>query len=86
MAQLNLKGYAEKVPEQELAAVPGQAWYLPHHNVVIENEPEKLRIVFECAATFDGTCLNKKVLQSPDFTNNLVGVLLRFREAPVAVM
>ena len=30
--------------------------------------------------------MNQEVLQGPDFTNNLVGVLLRFREAPVAVM
>ncbi|XP_068728862.1 uncharacterized protein [Montipora capricornis] len=37
-------------------------------------------------AAFDGTSLNKEVLQGPDFTNNLVGVLLRFRKAPVAVM
>ena len=80
------KGYAQRVPEQGLAATPGQTWYLPHHNVVNENKPEKLRIVFDCAATFDGTSLNKEVLQGSDFTNNLVGVLFRFKEAPVAVM
>ena len=27
------KGYAEAVRDQELAAKPGQTWYLPHHNV-----------------------------------------------------
>ena len=80
------KGYAEKVPKQEMSATPGRTWYLPHHNVVNENKPEKLRIVFDCAVTFGGTSLNKEVLQGPDFTNNLVGVLLRFREEPVAVM
>ena len=80
------KGYAERVPEQEIGATPGRTWYLPHHNVVNENKPEKLRIVFDFAATFGGTSLNKEVLQGPDFTNNLVGVLLRIREGPVAVM
>ena len=80
------KGYAEKVPKQEIGAAPGQTWYLPHHNVVNESKPEKLRIVFDCAVTFGGTSLNKEVLQGPDFTNNLVGALLRFREEPVAVM
>ena len=64
------KGYAERVSEQELAATPGQTWYLPRHNVVNKNKPEKLRIVFDFAATFDGTSLNKEVLQGPDFTNN----------------
>ena len=80
------KGYAEKVPQQDTEVTPGRTWYLPHHNVVNENKPERLRIVFDCAASFGGTSLNKEVLQGPDFTNNLVGVLLRFREEPVAVM
>ena len=80
------KGYAEKVLDEEIGATPGQTWYLPHHNVVNENKPEKLRIVFDCAVAFGGTSLNKEVLQGPDFTNNLVGVLLRFREEQVAVM
>ena len=80
------KGYVEKVLDEGIGAVPGQTWYLPHHNVVNENKPEKLRIVFDCAVTFGGTSLNKEVLRGPDFTNNLVGVLLRFREEQVAVM
>ena len=61
-------------------------WYLSHHNVVNESKLEKLRIVFDRAASFGGTSVNKEVLQGPDFTNNFVGVLLRFREEPVAVM
>ena len=80
------KGYAEKVLDKEIGATPGQTWYLPRHNVVNENKPEKLRIVFDCAVTFGGTSLNKEVLQGPDFTNNLVGVLLCFGEEQVAVM
>ena len=43
------------------------------------------RILFDCEVTFGGTSLTKEVLQGPDFTNKLVGVLLRFREDPVAV-
>ena len=30
--------------------------------------------------------LNSELLQGPDLTNNLVGILLRFRQDPVAVM
>ena len=30
--------------------------------------------------------MNKEVLQGPDFTNNLVGGLLRFRKEQVVVM
>ena len=80
------KGYAERVPEQEINVTPGRIWYLSHHNVVNENKPEKLQIVFECRASFGGASLNKEVLQDPDFTNNLVGFLCHFREGPVAVM
>ena len=35
---------------------------------------------------FGSTPLNKKVLQGPNLTKLLVGVLLRFRERPVAMM
>ena len=34
--------------------------------------------MFDCAATYKGVSLNSKILQGPDLTNNLVGVLTRF--------
>ena len=77
------KGYAEKCSEEGSNT---STWYLPHHNVVNPKKPEKTRVVFDCAAEYRGTSLNKVVMQGPDFTNNLVGVLLRFRLHPVAVM
>ena len=39
---------------------PGKTWYLPHHNVVNVNKPAKTRTVFDCAAEFAGTSLNKE--------------------------
>jgi len=50
------------------------------------NKPQKLRIVYDCAAKFEGTSLNNKVLQVPDLTIKLTGVIMRFREGKVAVM
>ena len=76
------KGYAEPVTKD----TTGPAWYIPHHGVTNPNKPNKLRIVFDCSAEYGGTSLNQQVLQGPDLTNNLLGVLLRFREKPVAVM
>lgn len=35
---------------------------------------------------FGGTSLNKELLQGPDLTNTLIGVLLRFRQGPIAFM
>ncbi len=86
MQDLIQKQFAEKVPDDEIDVSPGKTWYLPHHNVVNPNKPDKLRIVFDCAAEFGGTSLNSEVLQGPDLTNKLLGVLLRFREQPIAVM
>ena len=80
------KGYAEQVPEDEVESSSGWTWYLPHHNVINPNKPDKLRIVFDCAAEYAGTSLNKQVLQGPDLTNKMIGVLMRFREDPVAIM
>ena len=49
-------------------------------------KPDKLRIVLDCAATFRGYSLNDKLYRGPDTIAELVGVLLRFREKPVAVV
>ena len=61
-------------------------WYLPHHPVINENKPDKVRIVFDCSSKFKGMSLNDQVLKGPDLMNNLVGVLLRFRDKPVALL
>ena len=45
---------------------------------------EKFHAVFDCAARFCGVSLNDLLLQGLDITNNLVGVLSRFRQEPVA--
>ena len=45
---------------------------------------EKFRVVFNCGAIFRGTSLNQNLLQGPDFSNNLVAVLSRFRQKKVA--
>ncbi|KAK0141927.1 hypothetical protein N1851_020398 [Merluccius polli] len=79
------QGYAEPVPQLEIEGVQGRTWYIPHHGVY---HPKKntLRVVYDCGAGYQGTSLNSELLQGPDLTNSLVGVLLRFRREPVALM
>lgn len=86
MQELLDLGYAEPVTAADVNRADGGVWYLPHHPVVHPQKPEKLRIVFDCAATHKDTSLNEQVLQGPDLTNRLLGVLLRFRREPVALM
>ena len=61
-------------------------WYLPHHPVFHPQKPGKARVVFDCAAKFKGTSLNDQLLQGPDLTNGLLGVIIRFRQEPVAMV
>ncbi len=74
------KNYARRVPEQTKAK-EGKVWYLLHHGVYHPRKPNKLRVVFDCSAKYHGSSLNDKLMQG---TNSLAGVLLRFRQAPVA--
>ena len=83
--QMISKGYAMKVPEGNVAEA-GQLWYLPHHGIYHHKKRDKIRVVFDCSARFAGTSLNDKLLQGPDLTNSLLGVLTRFREEEVVII
>ncbi|XP_059352544.1 uncharacterized protein LOC132088224 [Daphnia carinata] len=77
-------GYAKPVPASEIGT-PGSTWHIPHHGVISPRKPDKVRIVFNCSATFKGKSLNNSLLKGPDLLASLVGVLLRFRHFKFAV-
>ena len=77
--------HAGPVPKEEPNS-PAARWYLPHHPVYHPQKPRKVRVVFDCAAKWRGTSLNDQLLQGPDLTQSLVGVLSRFRQERVALM
>ena len=52
---------------------------------VINPNKSKVRVVYDAAARFEGTALNKEMLQGSLLNNSLVGVLMRFRKDEVAV-
>lgn len=78
-------GYATRVPDEEIDQNEGRKWYLPHHGVR-HPKKHKLRVVFDCSAKYQGFCLNSELLQGPNLTNTLIGVLLRFRQSPIALV
>ena len=85
MQEYIVKGHAQRVQREELDVRDRPVWYLPHHPVTHLLKPGKVRVVFDCGAKYHGTSLNQKLLQGPDLTNPLVGVLIRFRQDPIAM-
>ena len=73
--------YAERVSEELTSS--GRIRYIPHHCIMGES---KFRVVFDCSARCNGESLNDKLLRGPDLTNTVVGVLIRFRQHPIAVV
>ena len=73
--------YAERAPKTN-----GRVWYIPHHGVYHPKKPDKIRVVFDCSAEFQEYSLNRHLLQGPNLTNTLIGVLSRFRQEAVAFM
>ncbi len=86
MNELFERNNAVRVPENELEKEDGKVWYIPPHGVYHPRKPEKIRVVFDCSATYQGESINNHLLQGPDLTNQLVGVLCRFRTEPTAFM
>ena len=83
MQEILDKGYAK---ESKATPQDGRVWYLPHHGVYHPWKPDKIRVVFNCNSELNGRSFNKELLMGPDLTNQLMGVLKRFRQEEVAVM
>lgn len=79
------KGYAVEVPKVQLNRHDRKLWYIPYHGVY-HPQKKKLRVVFDCAASYQGVSLNSELLQGLDLTNSLIGVPLRFRQEPIAMI
>ena len=80
------KSHAVKLSLEEANHRSSVTNYVPHHGVTNVNKPGKVKVVFHAAAQFDKTCLNEKLLKGPDYLNNLIRILLRFRREPYAVI
>ena len=56
------KGYARKLSDAEAASKTDKTWYLPHHAVSNPNKTDKIRVVFDAAASYKSTSLNDQLV------------------------
>ena len=80
------KGHASKIPLDETENDTFVKNYIPHHGVTNVNKPNKVRVVFDAGAKYKSTSLNQYLLKGPDYLNNLIGILIRFRVGKYAVI
>ena len=77
------KEYAEKSFQQ---VQQGKIWFIPHHEIYHPSKPGKIRVAFDCSAEYNGVSINKKLMSGPGLTNQIISILVKFREDFVAVM
>ena len=54
-----------------------------YDGVYNENKPNKIRVVFDCSIEYQGRSLNDKLMSGSNLTNQIIGVLIRFRQEHV---
>lgn len=81
-----VKGWARPLSEEELNQDTKPVYYLLHHGVYRPDKPSTpLGVVFDPACKYQGVSLNSFLYKGPCLIGNLLGVILRFREDPVAL-
>ena len=80
-----------KLDFKEIQEYKGPTYYIAHHAVLNPESkstppPPPCRIVFNSSAKFSGHILNDYLEKGPDMLNNLLGIILRFREERVGMV
>lgn len=72
---------ARKLTQKEVDNYEGPTHYISHHDVLKpDSKSTPVRIVFNSSASYMGQELNDYWAKGPDLLNNLLGILVRFRE------
>ena len=81
------RGVARKLSPEELQMWNGPTYYISHLAVANEKSTSTpVRIVFNSSQIFKGVSLNSYLAKGPDsYVNNILGLLLRWKENHVAV-
>ena len=82
------RGVARKLSQKELQDWKGPTYYISHLAVVnTQSQSTPVRIVFNSSQVCKGISLNSCLAKGPDcYMNNLLGILLRWREEQVALV
>ncbi|XP_071954191.1 uncharacterized protein [Antedon mediterranea] len=87
IADMLKRGVAREIKEMELQEYKGPIHYISHHAVEKpDSSSTPVRIVFNSSAAYKGHVLNDYWAKGPDLVNDLLAVLLRFREKPHALV
>ena len=78
------KGFACKLHPRE-QSIDSEQRLRPHHPVISPHKPLP-RVLLDSALKHNGVCLNDCLEAGPSLHNDLPGILLRFRERPVALV
>ena len=79
------RGVTSKLSKKELTLYKGPVHDIGHHQVLKpDSKSTSVRIVFNSSTNYMGHILNEYWAKGPDLLNNLLGVLIRFRENKVA--
>lgn len=78
---------ARKLSQTELDNYKGPIHYISHHEVLKpDSKSTPVRIVFNSSARYMGHMLNDYWAKGPHLLNDLLGVLIRFRENNIAMI
>ena len=79
------RGVAVKIDRSVQDNYHGPVHYIGHHEVLKKESTTPCRIVFNSSAKFNGLSLNDCWAKGPDVLNNMLGILIRFREGSIAI-
>lgn len=84
--EMEANGFCRKLSHDEMELYKGNIYYISHHAVLTpQKKSTPVRIVFNSSEVYKGFCLNECWLKGPNLFNDLCGILMRFREQPVAI-
>ena len=82
------RGVARKLTQEEIDSWTGPYYYLSHMALrQPKSDTTPVRIVFNSSQNYKGVSLNSCLAKGPDaYNNNLLGMLIRYREEPVVMI